>query len=741
MLQRPKFKSHFRIEVVEPDLLFLLTETDSQVIQSRLHVLLAPLLDGQNDLAAINKRLARKASPLDIQYGLESLEARGYLMETNGARSTARGVFCDALGISPDTLRKRLKSQAVTIATAGNAPREPFVKILKSLRIAVRRNAGFLVVLVDDYLRPELGGHNRRALDAQRPWMVVKPTGTQLWIGPIFRPGETGCWACLAKRLREHRQAAAFLQGHRSRAVGVRTRRSGALPSTLQTALNLAATEVWKWMAQGENEGLSGKIVTLRLKPLEWETHAVVRQPRCPECGENPAGGRGGEAPVILEARRKEFCWDGGFRSEAPEETYRRYGHHVSPITGIVAKLEPRRVEDGGLIHVYAADHSFPQIRATRRFLADGGQRRSAGKGMTAGQARVSALCEALERYSGVFQGDEPRRTARLQDLGASAIHPQACLNFSARQYREREEWNARGSRYNWVPAPFDEEREIEWTAAWSLTGECVKYVPTAYCYYAYPASEEHDFCRADSNGNAAGQSLEEAILQGFLELVERDAVALWWYNQARRPGVDLESFEQSYFRRLRDYYRSIERSVHVLDITSDIGIPAFVAVSLTRDSAGRGLLLGFGAHLDAGVAIGRALTEMNQFLPQIRLGKQRLAFENDLREISFLVPEPGLGERGARDYRQPGHQRGGEDLREDVKRCVALAEERGLETVVVDQTRPDVGLRVVKVIVPGLRQFWARFAPGRLYDVPVRLGWLPQPREEADLNPAQLST
>jgi oxazoline/thiazoline synthase len=34
----------------------------------------------------------------------------------------------------------------------------------------------------------------------------------------------------------------------------------------------------------------------------------------------------------------------------------------------------------------------------------------------------------------------------------------------------------------------------------------------------------------------------------------------------------------------------------------------------------------------------------------------------------------------------------------------------------------------VVKVVVPGLRSFWARFAPGRLYDVPVRLGRLPSP-------------
>ena len=59
-----------------------------------------------------------------------------------------------------------------------------------------------------------------------------------------------------------------------------------------------------------------------------------------------------------------------------------------------------------------------------------------------------------------------------------------------------------------------------------------------------------------------------------------------------------------------------------------------------------------------------------------------------------------------------------------------------GLETLVLDQTRPDIGLKVIKVYIPGLRHFWARFASGRLYDVPVKLGWLPQPLSEEELNP-----
>ena len=59
---------------------------------------------------------------------------------------------------------------------------------------------------------------------------------------------------------------------------------------------------------------------------------------------------------------------------------------------------------------------------------------------------------------------------------------------------------------------------------------------------------------------------------------------------------------------------------------------------------------------------------------------------------------------------------------------------------LVHELTRPDVGLPVVKVVVPGMRHFWPRFAPGRLYDVPVQMGWLERARTEEELNPVRLN-
>ncbi|MDH3605226.1 MAG: YcaO-like family protein [Candidatus Tectomicrobia bacterium] len=397
---------------------------------------------------------------------------------------------------------------------------------------------------------------------------------------------------------------------------------------------------------------------------------------------------------------------------------------------------------------VYIAPHAW-RPADTLAGVRSGLRRGNSGKGKTEQQARVSGLCEALERYSGIFRGDEPRRTARYEELGEAAIHPADCLLFSEAQYRDREAWNASHSGFNHVPAPFDAEQAIEWTPVWSLRQQRARYVPTAFGYYGYPLPEAHRFCGADSNGSAAGNTVEETILQGFLELVERDSVALWWYNRVQRPWVDLGGVDEPYFQAFAAYYAQRGREVWVLDLTSDLSIPVFAAVSRCTDGSGEKLLFGFGAHVEARIGIERALTEMTQGLGYFARVEPSDESEDDadrrealewwqtatLAEQSYLAPSPELPVQTAADYPRLWSA----DLREDVEWCVSLAAQRGLETLVLDQTRPDIGLSVVKVIMPGMRHFWRRLAPGRLYDVPVELGWLSTPLREDELNPISM--
>ncbi len=723
MRGRPRFKAGFRVDVVPPDLVFLSHETDYALLEGRLYALLAPLLNGRKTAADIADKLEGRTTVLDVDYGLAELRRRGYLAADADEQPPLHNADPGAGS------RRRLERARVSLAPIGTLAQSSSTTQLRSADLARSR---LDLVMVDDYLCEDLREFNRRAFRRRRPWMLVKPVGSIPWVGPIFNPPQTGCWECLAQRLREHRPVEAFLEARGRQKRRTASSSMAALWPDTRRALRRAAAEALKWAARG-GSALEAGLLALNRATGKFEAHAFIRWESCPVCGGRQRRPR--SLPLALQSRKRLRADEGGSRSARAEATFARLQRHVSPVTGIVHELRPYYSDKSGLAHVYLARHAYPPGPAILSAPPADLYWRSWGKGTTALQAKTSALCEALERYSGIFRGTEPRKRSSYRALGGDAIHPNACLNFSPEQYRRREAWNRREARHTWVPQPFDEERPVEWTPAWSLTERTFKYVPTAYCYYGYPVAKEHDFCRPDSNGNAAGSNLEEAILQGFLELVERDCVAIWWYNRLPRPEVDLDSFHQRYFEKLQKHYERLGRRLWVLDLTSDFGIPAFAALSRKRRAKTPDYLFGFGAHFDPAVAVLRALTEMNQFLSSVARDRERHPYSRAALDETFLVPDSRARPRRPADY----PRRRSSDLREEVNTCVRLAQARGLETLVLDQTRPDAGLSAAKVIVPGLRQFWARFAPGRLYDVPVQMGGRAQPLREDQLNPVHL--
>lgn len=742
MLVKPKFKDHFHVVVSEPKDVFLLSEKRHYALSGRLYTWLAPFLDGHHTVEDIVEQLQGQASASDINYALMLLENKGYITDADETLLPEVAAFWHLLDIDPKEAAHRLPSAKVAVSAFGNIPTEQFISSLESLNIKVGKDADFEVVLTDDYLQIGLDDFNRKALSDQRPWLLVKPVGGAVWIGPIFRPGKTGCWECLAHRLRSHREIESSLQEKTGIAAPFPVSRS-VLPSTLQTAFNIAATEIAKWLISPEQNQLQGKIVSFDLVNLSLQNHILVKRPQCPCCGDRDYFHKQQQQPLVLASHKKLFATGGGYRSCPPEETLRRYEHHISPITGVVRSLVNPLVGVNDLIHAYVANHSFPREGNDLEHLRRVGRPKSFGKGKTDLQAKASCLGEAIERYSGTYTGNELRVKGKYSEMGEAAIHPYALMNYSESQYRTRQEWNQQHHLIQWVPDPFDEEREIEWTPVWSLTAKDFKYVPTAYCYYGYPLTEDYSFCWPDSNGNATGNTKEEAILQGFMELVERDAVAIWWYNCISKPSVDLESFNDPYLRNLKIYYKTLHRDFWVLDITSDLNLPTFAAISRRTNRQEEEILFGFGTHFDPKIALMRAVTEMNQmvFLSNAgsRRGKANFARQDmqtwcetaRLEDHPYLAPNPRALPKIYSQY--PRYW--SDDLQTDVLNCVEIAAKHGLETLVLDQTRPDIGMNVVKVIVPGLRHCWARFAHGRLYDVPVKLGWLKAPLTEERLN------
>jgi oxazoline/thiazoline synthase len=434
--------------------------------------------------------------------------------------------------------------------------------------------------------------------------------------------------------------------------------------------------------------------------------------------------------PLSLQSRPKNAADVDNQRAVSLEETRDKYAYFVGQSRGPITALRHYDLPWDETVHVckatllpYACYSPMCSDRAIARTVF--------GKGTTRMAAEVSAICEALERFSSIYRGNERRMRATYSDLGDTAIHPNACTLFSEQQYRERERWNLVEGKYNWIPQRFDELRAIEWSPTWSLTHDRMRYAPTAYCYFGYPFDPGHDFCRPDSNGTSAGNNLEEAIVHSFLELVEREAVALWWYNRLRRPGVVLDTFELDYVRKLQNAYNSMGRTLEVLDVTAHRSVPTFVAVSRCEDSAGQDPILGFGANFDPKLALLKALTELNQFLPEA-IAQDSNRSCHKLSDHDFLAPAAHLTPSRCGDF--PFHPTN--DICDDVAASVDLVRGWGLEMLVLDQTRSEIGLSVVKVIVPGMRSWWARFAPGRLYSLPVQFKWLASPLSESELNP-----
>jgi bacteriocin biosynthesis cyclodehydratase domain-containing protein len=744
MGSNPSWNSSYRVEVLSHDKVLLFDENNCKILDGRVFSLLAPLLDGEHSIPELEERLGSQVFLPELSYALELGKARGFIVE-DSQRPEQASPFWHAHGVGLSKVQMRSASKPVRVWGIDGEPVSHLETALKELGVRLaEETAEFTVVVTDDYLHPALDEFNRRSLEQGHSWMLVRPFGNSIWVGPVFRPDSTGCWECLAQRLRSNRMVENHLERVLEKSIRAPLSR---LPTSRRMALDIAATEVTKALAADSGSRLDGRVLTFDMITMESRLHELVKRPQCPACGTARDPDRDPQ-PVVLQHREEIHSSSFGGRTISADKTYGRLESHVSPITGVVRSLEVfGQPNEDGLTHTYAAGHNFALMDMDINFVLENMRGRSGGKGSTDVQARVSAIGEAIERYSAVCQGDEPTRRASLSEIGDAALHPNSIMLFSESQYNNRDEWNGRqNSGFHQVPEPFDIERAIDWTPMHSLRDDVFRYVPSAYCYFGHPDLQQWFFSTSDSNGNAAGNTLEEAILQGFLELVERDAVALFWYNRIARPGIDLDSVDDPYIQSLRSFYRDMGRDLWVLDITSDLGIPVFAGVSPRIDGKTEDIIVGFGAHLNPKIALMRAVTEVNQFLPAV---EQRDANNNTIywfheqeaihwwmnakiAEQTHLVPLPASRMKRADEFTDLTSG----DLKTDVEYCVKLAAARGLDTLVLDQTQPDVGMPVAKVIVPGLRHFWKRFGKGRLYDAPVDLGWLDKPRAESELNP-----
>lgn len=333
----------------------------------------------------------------------------------------------------------------------------------------------------------------------------------------------------------------------------------------------------------------------------------------------------------------------------------------------------------------------------------------SQGKGFDEVAAKVSGLMESVESFH-AERVTHPLKLCTLEDLR----YTKAVVDVDRLP-------RLSDSRFT----PFE---RVLWVEGGDLLSEDRKWVPYEMVHldYTLPLPSGHGCFQASSNGLASGNHKLEATCHAICELIERDAVTLWHsLNEEQRDAtrLDLATVDDWRCKELLDRFTRAGVMVAVWEITSDVGLPVFLCRILQEDTGLANTVrpaAGMGCHLVREVALLRALTEAAQsrltFIAGARDDMPRESYDQFLDRRTYETwrrfMAPRIGGRSFQDA--PSHHGSSfeEDLRWQLDRLKAVGID---EVVVVDLTKPEFKIPVVRAIIPGLEGIdsSARYVPG----------------------------
>jgi YcaO-like protein with predicted kinase domain len=194
---------------------------------------------------------------------------------------------------------------------------------------------------------------------------------------------------------------------------------------------------------------------------------------------------------------------------------------------------------------------------------------------------------------------------------------------------------------------------------------------------------------------------------------VERDAVALWHAAPPERQAmrcIDPAAIEGAESRRMLAQLAVASVAVRIWDVTTDIGLSAFLVLTCDQDGvAGVEPEFGSGCHASADVALSRAISEA----AQSRLTRISGA-RDDYSPESFDIAARAARDEAAQRLLQTvpvcrfRPQNRAETPEADLDAALAALAQSGIPHVAcIDLSREDIGIPVVRIIIPDLEGPW----------------------------------
>ena len=340
----------------------------------------------------------------------------------------------------------------------------------------------------------------------------------------------------------------------------------------------------------------------------------------------------------------------------------------------------------------------LPIYTAIRPTAEEGAISIYGGKGISKDHAKASAMMEGFERYSAERQDNDETIIATPNEIGryGDYIDPKS-LN---------------------LPKDFEKKDISDINLEWSKSKDIISgneyYIPTNAIFHPYASdSNAESLFKSNTNGLASGNILDEAILHGMLEVIERDAWSIFELTHKNYAQIDIESIESELIIDIIDKFESEGIKIKLMDFTADIKIPTIAASAddtITKDA---GLLtLGMGTHLDPEVAILRALTEVAQSrATQINGAREDTVRADFAREAGYermkRINKYYFKDDEEKISLSDIENKSTSSITKDIEIVKSELTANDIEKILyVDLTRPEIDVSVVRVVIPEMEVY-----------------------------------
>ncbi len=370
----------------------------------------------------------------------------------------------------------------------------------------------------------------------------------------------------------------------------------------------------------------------------------------------------------------------------------------------------------------------------------------SSGTSFNQKRALIKVIGEALERYCLDTVDEKKLITSSISELQADFVDPHTIPSFSKKQMSDK----------LFKQFAISQDTKFRWIEGYSFIKKKAILLPAQLVFTNYQLLPDEPYIRFPvSTGGAAHTSFESALYRGICEAVERDSFMIYYLNKITPPMIDISAIKDQELKSIVNILDRYKLELAVFEMSTDLEIPVYAAVLLDKTGKGPAVSIGLKAGFDPIGGIIGAIEETlmtrawirDEFiynkkkefrLPQIiETMSQRAYFwfkTEMIQQLDFLFKVHTVKKIDGFNHKSE---------KAKLQAVVKLLKKAHLSIYYADITQrkiKEAGFTVVKVFIPELYpvyfdEKYPYLGIPRLYDVPVKLGFLEKPNSENSLN------